>query len=123
MKEYAEKQRGEVKTHSEKPMAKVARVFPEEGYGFLVTPEGREVYFHENAVLNSQFSELSVGTPVTFTEGAGEEGDAGKLCIRSLKDLMTDLCFCLPGAGILRPASLICAVTGASIPGRRAWCG
>jgi ribosomal subunit interface protein len=74
VKEYAEKQRGEVKTHSEKPMARVARIFPEEGYGFLVTPEGREVYFHENSVLNHKFRELSIGTPVTFSEGAGEEG-------------------------------------------------
>jgi ribosome-associated translation inhibitor RaiA len=74
VKEYAEKQRGDVKTHFEKPMARVARIFPDEGYGFLVTPEGREVYFHENAVLNHKFKELSVGAPVTFTERAGEEG-------------------------------------------------
>ena len=61
IKEYAEKQRGDVKTHFEKPMAKVARIFPEEGYGFLVTPEGREVYFHQNAVVDGKFVGLTVG--------------------------------------------------------------
>ena len=74
VKEYAEKQRGEVKTHFEKPMAKVARIFPEEGYGFLVTPEGREVYFHENAVLDGKFAMLTVGMEVTFVEQSGDKG-------------------------------------------------
>jgi len=74
VKEYAEKQRGAVKTHFEKPMARVVRIFPEEGYGFLATPEGREVYFHENAVLNGKFAELSIGTEVSFTETSGDEG-------------------------------------------------
>ena len=74
VKEYAEKQRGEVKTHFEKPMARVARIFPEEGYGFLVTPEGREVYFHENAVLDGKFAVLTVGVEVTFIEKTGDKG-------------------------------------------------
>ena len=74
VKEYAEKQRGAVKTHSEKPVARVIRLFPEQGYGFLVTPEGREVYFHENAVLDGKFQALNVGTEVTFIEKSGDKG-------------------------------------------------
>ncbi len=74
IKEYAEKQRGEVKVHFEKPVARVTRIFPEDGYGFLVTPEGREVYFHENAVLDGKFENLRIGTAVTFVEQSGDEG-------------------------------------------------
>ena len=74
VKEYAEKLRGEVKTHVEKPVARVTRLFPEEGYGFLSTPEGREVYFHENSVLDGKFENLRVGTAVTFIEQAGDKG-------------------------------------------------
>jgi len=74
LKEYAEKQRGEVKTHEEKPMAKISKVFPEDDYGFLVTPEGREVFFHANALLNAKIEELEVGTSVFFNETVGEEG-------------------------------------------------
>ncbi len=74
IKEFSEKQRGEVKYHEEKPVARVSRLFPEDGYGFLTTPEGREVYFHANALLNGKFKELSVGVPVSFVEKEGEKG-------------------------------------------------
>jgi len=72
--EYAERQRGEVKTHFEKPVARVVRIFTEQGYGFLMTPEGREVYFHKNAVLDGKFEALNVGTEVTFIERSGDKG-------------------------------------------------
>lgn len=74
VREYAEKQRGEIKIHFEKPVARVVRIFPEEGYGFLATSEGREIYFHENAVLDEKFEQLQVGTAVTFVEQAGDKG-------------------------------------------------
>jgi ribosomal subunit interface protein len=74
VKEYIEKQRGEVKTHFDKPVARVIRIFPEQGYGFLATPEGREVYFHENAVLDGKFGVLNVGAEVTFIEETGDKG-------------------------------------------------
>ena len=72
--EYAEKQRGEVKTHFEKPVARVVRIFTEQGYGFLMTHEGREVYFHKNAVLDGKFQVLNIGTEVTFIERSGDKG-------------------------------------------------
>jgi ribosomal subunit interface protein len=74
VKEYAERQRGDVKTHFEKPTARVVRIFPEQGYGFLVTPEGREVYFHKNAVLDGKFQVLGIGMEVTFIERSGDKG-------------------------------------------------
>ncbi len=72
LKELVQRRRGQVKVHPE-PRALVARLFPEEGYGFLRTPEGREVYFHKNAVLGD-FDRLAVGTEVRFAETMGEEG-------------------------------------------------
>ena len=74
VKEYADRQRGEVKTHFEKPVARVARIFTEQGYGFLMTLEGREVYFHKNAVLDAKFEVLNVGMEVTFIEQSGDKG-------------------------------------------------
>ena len=74
LRDYAEKQRGDVKHHEEKPLARVTKLFPGEGYGFLTTPEGKEVYFHENALLSGKFAELEVGTPVLFVERDGEKG-------------------------------------------------
>jgi cold shock CspA family protein len=51
----------------------VTQLFPEQGYGFLQTPDGHEVYFHRNSVLDGGFDWLEVGTEVTFAE---EEGKA-----------------------------------------------
>lgn len=74
LKSHASKQRGEVKRHEEKPVARVSKLFREDGYGFLATAEGREIYFHENAVLGGKFEVLEIGTEVSFIEQAGEEG-------------------------------------------------
>ena len=76
LQELMEKQRGEVKVHplEQEAMALVTKLFPEEGYGFLRTPDGRELYFHRNAVLHNDFERLELGTGVRFAEELGEEG-------------------------------------------------
>lgn len=73
LKELVDRQRGEVKTHVE-PVAFVVRKFDDEGYGFLKTPDGREIYFHENSVAQDDFERLAVGTQVRFEETMGEMG-------------------------------------------------
>lgn len=74
LQDYARKQRGETKRPTTAPVAKVTQVFDEQGYGFLITPEGREVYFHRESVLNGAFDELEPGTTVTYAEETGEKG-------------------------------------------------
>jgi cold shock CspA family protein len=56
------------------PQARVAKLFPVEGYGYIETPDGREIYFHANSVLNNRFKSLKLGSKVSFTEEAGEKG-------------------------------------------------
>jgi cold shock CspA family protein len=56
------------------PHALVSKLFPEEGYGFLSTPDGREIYFHRDSVLHEGFDYLKMGTEVTFVEAEGKEG-------------------------------------------------
>lgn len=68
------KRRGDIKRHEEMPSARVASLFPDEGYGFIETQDGREIYFHENSVLNDNFRRLDVGSPVRYVEEMGEEG-------------------------------------------------
>lgn len=53
---------------------RVNRLFPWEGYGFLETPDGREIYFHRNSVLMGGFERLEVGSEVRFAEEEGNEG-------------------------------------------------
>jgi cold shock CspA family protein/ribosome-associated translation inhibitor RaiA len=74
LEDYARRQRGAVKFHEETPRAHVSKLFPEEGYGFLGTPDGREIYFHRHSVLHPGFDRLTIGTEVRFVEEPGEKG-------------------------------------------------
>ena len=54
--------------------ATVARLFSVDGYGFLQTPDGREIYFDERSVLRDAFKRLEVGGEVRYVEEMGEKG-------------------------------------------------
>jgi cold shock CspA family protein/ribosome-associated translation inhibitor RaiA len=74
LQDYARRQNGRVKTHEPSPAARVSKLLPEKGYGFLITPDEREIYFHQGSVLNRGFGRLRVGTLVSFVEEQGEKG-------------------------------------------------
>lgn len=74
IEEFVNRRRGFVKTHEDHPHARVSRLFTEAGYGFLETLDGREIFFHRNSVLGAGFSNLDVGTEVSFVEELGEKG-------------------------------------------------
>jgi cold shock CspA family protein/ribosome-associated translation inhibitor RaiA len=74
LQDFGRRQRGLVKTHEPLPVARVGRLLKEEGYGFLTTPDGREIYFHKDSVLNRAFPRLKPGTSVSFVEEPGEKG-------------------------------------------------
>lgn len=52
----------------------VVRIFPDQGYGFIETPSGHEVFFSQRKVRHNGFREMQVGTPVYFEEELGDEG-------------------------------------------------
>jgi cold shock CspA family protein len=74
LQDQRRRQIGMVKTHEEQPRGRVLRLFPDEGYGFLESADGREIYFHRNALLNGDFERLAVGREVRFFEREGEKG-------------------------------------------------
>lgn len=59
---------------TEEPRGLVVRLFADEGYGFLRTPDGREFYFHRHSVLHDDFERMTIGTEVRFVEQMGEMG-------------------------------------------------
>ncbi|BDG02287.1 HPF/RaiA family ribosome-associated protein [Anaeromyxobacter oryzae] len=65
---------GRVKRHAPAARAVVDRLFAAEGYGFLRTPDGREIYFNARSVLHGGFARLQVGSAVRFAEELGDEG-------------------------------------------------
>jgi cold shock CspA family protein/ribosome-associated translation inhibitor RaiA len=74
LQDYARRRRGKIKVHDSTPPARVTKIFPIEDYGFLQTPDGREIYFHKNSVLPPGFDRLEVGTEVYYAEEPGDKG-------------------------------------------------
>lgn len=74
LEDYVRRRRGSVKSLETAPRARVSKLFPAEGYGFLETPDGREIYFHRNSVLHEGYDHLAIGAEVAFVEEAGEKG-------------------------------------------------
>lgn len=74
LQDHVHRLRREVKNVVAPPHARVVRIFPYEGFGFLVTGEGQEVYFHRNSVLHGAFETLQVGDEVRFAAEQGENG-------------------------------------------------
>jgi ribosomal subunit interface protein len=74
LEDFVREQRGDVKGHEELPRAVISSLFPDKGYGFITTPDGLEIYFHANSIINKDFSDIKVGMKVRYVP---EEGDKG----------------------------------------------
>lgn len=66
--------KGQLKHHEPELRGYVDRIFHEDGYGFIKTVSGREVYFHENSLVGGLFEDLKPGSPVRFSDEIGEHG-------------------------------------------------
>jgi cold shock CspA family protein len=55
----------------------VDRVVADEGFGFIIGPNGEEYFFHRSALQGPEWEELGPGVPVLFhvTEGEGDRPD------------------------------------------------
>jgi cold shock CspA family protein/ribosome-associated translation inhibitor RaiA len=74
LEDHVRRMRGVEKIHASRAVGFVARLFPLRGYGFIETPDGREIYFHRHAVLNDRFDAIEPGWEVEFAEESGEQG-------------------------------------------------
>ena len=70
--------RGDVKAHAVPDHGRVARLFADEGYGFIETSDGRELYFSRDNVAYPTFDDLAPGTEVQFIEAWAAEGAQAK---------------------------------------------
>lgn len=68
---------------------RVKSLFRAEGYGFLETPDGREVYFDARSVLDDAFPRLRPGSPVRFAEEMGNEGPQASSVARAGRERRT----------------------------------
>lgn len=78
LEDVVRERRGDVKAHADTQHGTVARIFAGEGYGFIQTSDGRELYFSRENVLHPAFEHLEPGTAVQFIEGSGDDGPQAK---------------------------------------------
>jgi cold shock CspA family protein/ribosome-associated translation inhibitor RaiA len=75
LKKLVEKQRGDVKSHPAQEVGGlVVRLFREQGYGFIQSSNGQEIYFHKNSLPANDFDRLEIGTGVQWHEEQGDKG-------------------------------------------------
>lgn len=74
LEDHVRRMRGVEKAHAPRAHGRIAQLFPLQGYGFIETPDGREIYFHRNAISDHDFHIVDIGSPVYFSEEEGDDG-------------------------------------------------
>jgi cold shock CspA family protein/ribosome-associated translation inhibitor RaiA len=74
--DFKEQLRGDVKTSPEQNLfqGQVAQIDPNGEFGFILTKEGNQLYFHRNALLEGEWEKLDRGTVVHYVEKDGDTG-------------------------------------------------
>lgn len=78
LQDYVRIRRHDVKRHDEHRTGRVFFTRPNEDYGFIRTDDGREIYFHRNALINADLGALEDGIEVLYVEEQGREGPQAK---------------------------------------------
>jgi cold shock CspA family protein/ribosome-associated translation inhibitor RaiA len=52
----------------------IRKLSPHESYGFIMSADKRDIYFHENSLKNVNMDELAEGDSVVFGETLGDKG-------------------------------------------------
>lgn len=78
LEDAAREMRGDVKQHELPRHGRVSRMVAEEGYGFIVDSDGRELYFSRDNVVHPDFDRLAPGVEVQFIEEMASEGPQAK---------------------------------------------
>jgi cold shock CspA family protein/ribosome-associated translation inhibitor RaiA len=71
---YAARKRAHLKTPEIPIQGTIARIFLDEGFGFIHDQAGNEYYFNDQHVLAKHFAKLKVGDKVSFTIVTAQEG-------------------------------------------------
>ena len=74
LQDFIRVRRRKVKRHESQHHGRVYTMHPDMDFGRITMPDGREVYFHRNSVLNADFDALQPGTDVRFDQEQGDQG-------------------------------------------------
>jgi hypothetical protein len=75
IEDIARDMRGQVKEHTAESHGRVAKLLAADESGFIETADGREIYFHRNAVLDGAYRRLEgrLGSPFRRAQRAHKE--------------------------------------------------
>jgi ribosomal subunit interface protein len=77
--DYSRRLRRETKNHDTEFIGEVVRLYPDEGYGFVRRPDGEELYFNADNLVNVRLDQLGEGDAVKFIEDmSAAEGPQAK---------------------------------------------
>ena len=74
LQSHISKQRGEIKHHEPVCYGRVNEIAPPADYGYIETPDGRQIRFTSHSVIDYDFEKLEVGDRVRFVELENEQG-------------------------------------------------
>lgn len=72
LEDHSRKSAGKIKTHEVPTHGAVSILNGLQGYGIATLPDGQEIYFHRNSVVNDGFAQLEVGDQVRLVVAEGE---------------------------------------------------
>jgi ribosome-associated translation inhibitor RaiA/cold shock CspA family protein len=75
LEDHVREGRGDVKLHAVPDHGKIIRLLPDQDYGFILTPDGEEIYFHRHSVVGSTFDKLAVDDEVRFVAQHSESAE------------------------------------------------
>ena len=78
LEDYGRRLRRETKTHPQEYTGLVARLVPEERFGFIRRADGNELYFSFDNLVNTTFDQIKEGDEVKFIEEMAAEGPQAK---------------------------------------------
>jgi ribosomal subunit interface protein len=76
LEDFVRRHESKVKHHESGPHGVVRMLNRDEGYGFIATPAGDEVYFHMTSVVDDAFKRLKKGAKVRFALGTRPRGSS-----------------------------------------------
>ncbi len=75
LRQQMDKQQGGKKRHPDQEVGGfVTKIYGDDGYGFLRSLDGEEIYFHRNSIVGADFESLEPGAGVTYSAELGEKG-------------------------------------------------
>lgn len=74
LQDYVRQHQDKPRTQEGPPVGFVKYLNGLEGFGTIVGPEGYEIYFHKNSVVEGTFEDLEVGDIVRYHEEQGRKG-------------------------------------------------